>query len=65
MKFFLCALGLAFILEGLPYFSVPHRMKSVLAKIYETPDLTLRAFGMIAIMTGLLLVYWGTGYWNE
>ncbi len=57
MSFFLCVLGLVLIIEGIPYFAFPEKMKAVLSKIPEIPTQILRIFGVAAITTGLVLVY--------
>jgi uncharacterized protein YjeT (DUF2065 family) len=59
MKYFLCVLGMVFIIEGLPYFAFPEKIKAYLMKLQEMPDSTLRLFGLSAIMTGLFLVFFG------
>jgi hypothetical protein len=59
MEFFLCVLGMVMIIEGLPYFAFPERMKLWLQKIVEMPDETLRKFGLIIMLIGLFLVYLG------
>jgi uncharacterized protein YjeT (DUF2065 family) len=59
MKYFLCVLGMVFIIEGLPYFAFPEKIKAYLMKLQEMPDLTLRLFGLSAIITGLFLVFFG------
>jgi len=59
IKFFLCVLGMVLIIEGLPYFAFPHRIKSWLQQIMETPEHLLRLFGFGAMCLGLLLVYLG------
>ena len=43
MKYFICVLGMVFVIEGLPYFTYPDRIKSYLRKLtelprYEAPD---------------------------
>jgi len=53
----LCVLGLVLIIEGLPYFVVPEKMKEVLAKIPQVSAATLRIFGITAIMAGVVLVF--------
>ena len=60
MEFFLCVLGMVMIVEGLPYFAFPERMKHWVQKILEMPDGALRKFGCVLMFTGLLLVYIGT-----
>ncbi|MCX5845620.1 MAG: DUF2065 domain-containing protein [Deltaproteobacteria bacterium] len=59
MKYFLCVLGMVFIIEGLPYFAFPEKIKTYLMKLQEMPDSTLRLFGLSAIITGLFLVFFG------
>ena len=59
MEFFLCVLGMVMIVEGLPYFAFPERMKFWLQKIIEMPDETLRKFGLIIMLMGLFIIYLG------
>ena len=57
MKFFLTALGLAFILEGIPYFLVPGAIKKTLEIIKDQPEKFLRLFGLVAMLSGVALLY--------
>ena len=59
MDFLLCVLGMVFIIEGLPYFAFPDKIKLYLVKVTEIPDATLRMLGLAAMAAGLLLVYLG------
>jgi hypothetical protein len=59
MKFFLCVVGLVLIIEGLPYFAFPEKIKSYLKKVYEISDNTLRLVGLLSVIAGLILVYFG------
>ena len=59
MKYFLCVLGMVFILEGLPYFVFPHRIKEYLSMLLGMPDSTLRIMGALAVAMGLFLLYFG------
>jgi len=59
MKYFLCVLGMVFVIEGLPYVAFPEKVKAYLLKIQEMPDSTLRLLGLSAIIAGLILVYFG------
>jgi len=59
MEYFLCVLGMVLIVEGLPYFAFPARMKEWLARIGATPDGHLRKLGLALMAVGLLLVYMG------
>lgn len=59
MDFFLCVIGMVMILEGLPYFTFPERMKVWVQKILEMPEPALRRMGMVLMGIGLLLIYLG------
>ncbi len=59
MKYFLCVLGMVFIVEGIPYFAFPEKLKIYLAKMLELPDASLRIMGLAAMVVGLVLVYFG------
>jgi uncharacterized protein YjeT (DUF2065 family) len=58
MKYFLCVLGMVFIIEGLPYFIFPERLKIYLLRM-TMPDSTLRFLGISAMIAGLILLYLG------
>ncbi|MBN2809703.1 MAG: DUF2065 domain-containing protein [Deltaproteobacteria bacterium] len=57
MKYFLTALGLALIIEGLPYFLAPAAIKKTLEVIRQQPEKFLRFFGLSAMLSGLALLY--------
>ena len=38
MDFFLCVIGMVMIVEGLPYFTFPVKMKTWIIKVAEMPD---------------------------
>ncbi len=59
MEFLFCVVGLVMIIEGLPYFAFPARMKFWIQKILTTPEGALRKFGLVLMTFGLLLVYIG------
>jgi len=59
MSFFLCVLGMVMVVEGLPYFAFPDKMKRLVQKIAETPEGALRKFGFFLMACGLVLVYLG------
>jgi uncharacterized protein YjeT (DUF2065 family) len=60
LKYFICVIGMVLVLEGIPYFAFPEKIKSLYLKIQETSDANLRIFGFMAMAFGLLLVYFGT-----
>jgi uncharacterized protein YjeT (DUF2065 family) len=61
MKYFLSVIGMVLILEGLPYFAFPDKLKAYLRKLADIPNTMLRIMGSIAVIVGLILVYFGTG----
>ena len=59
MDYFICVIGMVMIVEGLPYFAFPDRMKVWVKKVLEMPDTSLRRFGLVLMSLGLWLVYMG------
>jgi uncharacterized protein YjeT (DUF2065 family) len=59
MKFFLSVVGMVLVVEGLPYFAVPEKIKAWLIKVSEIPAAHLRAFGFLAMCIGMALIYLG------
>ena len=60
MKFqfniFIAALGLALIIEGMPYFLGPEAVKRMVIKLTGLPAGVLRGLGLASIGVGLLLI---------
>ncbi len=61
MKFFLCVIGMVMIVEGLPYFAFPKRMKAMVRVILGLDDQQLRQFGFFLMLAGLGVVYFAMG----
>ena len=59
MRYFLCVIGMVMVLEGLPYFAFPGKMRPWLRKLLEMQDGALRSMGFVMMAIGLLLVYLG------
>ncbi|MBN1572213.1 MAG: DUF2065 domain-containing protein [Deltaproteobacteria bacterium] len=59
-KLIIVALGLMFIIEGIPYFAFPHLVKRLMIEALKLPDRVLRIFGFIALVLGLLFIYLGS-----
>ncbi len=57
MEFFLCVVGMVMIIEGIPYFGFPDKMKQLMEHVLEQEDSSLRAIGAIMMITGLLIIY--------
>ncbi len=59
MDYFLCVIGMVMIVEGLPYFAFPDKMKKFVLKLLEIEDRALRVFGFFLMVAGLFLIYIG------
>lgn len=59
MEFFLCVIGMVMVIEGLPYFAFPGKMKVWVKKIINSPESSLRRFGLVLMVLGLSLIYMG------
>lgn len=59
MDYFLCVLGMVMIVEGLPYFVAPSKIKIWVQKLVELPDSSLRLIGFLIMLAGLGLIYLG------
>ena len=57
MKLLCCLFGLVLMIEGLPYFAFPEKMKKWLSTVQEVPDSFLRVMGFLAMALGLLIAY--------
>jgi uncharacterized protein len=57
MEFFLCVLGMVLVVEGLPYFAFPEKMKTLMNMMHEQDDTTLRIVGGTLLVLGLLIVF--------
>lgn len=55
----LCALGLALILEGMPYFLWPEKLPEYLRYLSKRPPSVLRKLGLAAMGVGLLFLFLG------
>ncbi|KAB1442719.1 DUF2065 domain-containing protein [Pseudodesulfovibrio senegalensis] len=53
----LSALGLALVIEGIPYFIFADRMPRVLRTLAEQPPRNLRILGLTAAILGLLVIW--------
>ena len=53
----LMALGIALVLEGLLPFISPTQLKKAYAQIQSYPEKTLRMFGLICVIAGILLLF--------
>ncbi len=61
MKFFLCVMGMVMVVEGLPYFAFPQKMRQMVAVILGLDNTTLRRFGFFMMLSGLGVVYLAMG----
>jgi uncharacterized protein YjeT (DUF2065 family) len=57
MAFILSVLGVVLIIEGIPYFAFPRKVKQWALLLQEIPEATLRIIGLISMAAGLLLLF--------
>lgn len=57
MKFFFCVVGMVMIVEGLPYFAFPQKMKEMIRMMISQDESSLRKFGFVLMLAGLSIVY--------
>jgi uncharacterized protein YjeT (DUF2065 family) len=57
MGFLLSVIGVVLILEGLPYFAFPKKVKGWALLLQEIPERSMRVMGLISMVAGLLLLY--------
>ena len=53
-------MGMVMIVEGLPYFAFPEKVKIWLRQVLELEPGVLRGIGFFLMATGLCLVYFGS-----
>ncbi len=57
---FFTALGLAMLIEGLPYLVSPSGVRNYLRMLERMEDIALRGIGLALIVGGLLVAYLAT-----
>ena len=57
IEIFLGSIGLLLIIEGLLYAVVPNRMKSLINKMTEMPNETLKWGGIASALLGLMIMW--------
>ena len=62
---FITALGLAVVIEGLPYFLFPEKMPRMLLQLATHPPSRLRMIGVTAMVTGLILIATARGFFGS
>jgi len=57
MLYLLFGLGMVFLIEGLAYALAPSLVERLLAVLRDTPEQTRRQIGILAAVTGLILIF--------
>ncbi|MEJ2719022.1 MAG: DUF2065 domain-containing protein [Deltaproteobacteria bacterium] len=57
MEFFLCVFGMVLVVEGLPYFGFPDKMKTLMKVMRQQDDATLRIMGGSLMLLGLIILF--------
>lgn len=56
MDFILVVLGVLLVIEGLPYLAFPSKVRQWAASLQEARDRPMRVIGLVAVISGLLLL---------
>jgi len=56
MGLVLAVLGCLLVIEGLPYLLFPSKVRRWSAALQEAKDAPMRAIGLVAVLSGLLLL---------
>lgn len=56
MDIVLAVLGALLIIEGLPYLAFPSKVRQWAAALQEAQDSPMRVIGLVAVISGLLLL---------
>jgi len=59
MEFFLCVLGMVFLIEAVPYMLFPKQVKALARYVENIPSSTLQLIGLASALTGIVLIYLG------
>ncbi|MGA1868617.1 MAG: DUF2065 domain-containing protein [bacterium] len=57
MRLFLTVIGLIMVLEGMPYFLIPHKFKEIMIIMQKLSDSHLRLIGFVSMLMGLVVIY--------
>lgn len=57
MVFLLTVLAVLLVIEGIPYFAAPSKVKEWAMTLQEIPERTLRIMGFISMAAGLVALY--------
>jgi uncharacterized protein YjeT (DUF2065 family) len=59
IRYLLLVIGLVLLIEGIPYFLFPGAVKGILGYLQTLEDRTLRVFGFVLILLGVLVAALG------
>ncbi len=57
MEFFLCVLGVVLVVEGMPWFLSPPKVKAMMREMDRMPEGALRWMGLLLMALGMMVVY--------
>ncbi len=57
MDYFLCVIGMVFVIEAVPYMLFPIQVKALARRVENIPVATLQIIGLASALTGLVPDY--------
>ncbi len=58
-QYFLCVIGMVFIIEAVPYMLFPGGLKLAARHIEKIPEIWIQITGLLCALFGLAIVYFG------
>jgi len=58
-QYFLCVIGMVFIIEAVPYMLFPRGLKLAARHIEKIPEKWIQIAGLLCALFGLAIVYFG------
>lgn len=59
LAYFLCVIGMVFIVEAVPYTLFPRYLKLAAKRIDKMPEMWIQIAGLICALSGLAIIYFG------
>lgn len=59
LAYFLCVIGMVFIIEAVPYILFPKGLKLAARHIDKIPVIWIQITGLLCALAGLVIVYFG------
>jgi uncharacterized protein YjeT (DUF2065 family) len=59
LSYFMCVIGMVFIIEAVPYMLFPKGLKLAARHIDKIPEIWIQIAGLVCALSGLAIIYLG------